>query len=168
MFNTCRAYMLTKIHWHSMSSNNQRNIGSSGSKSWPPCAWQIFPQDQVLVFLCMSLHKAKHPYIAKSYFLKWWKVYMWLIKNCALRKPKYEWSNTKMTFCFNCTVLINKYKRIITQSPDIQVIISTSKSLNLVVNNQVCITGLGAYLQPAIYTFCRPAQEIVCYRPWAL
>lgn len=73
-----------------------------------------------------------------------------------------------MTFCFNCTVLINKYKRIITQSPDIQVIIITSKSLNLVVNNQVCITGLGAYLQPAIYTFCRPAQEIVCYRLWAL
>lgn len=88
MFNTCRAYMLTKIHRHSMSSNNQRNIGSSGSKSWQPCAWQMFPQDQVLVFLCMSLHKAKHPYIAKSYLLKWWKVYMWLIKNCALRKPK--------------------------------------------------------------------------------
>lgn len=59
MFNTCRAYMLMKIHWHSVSSNNQLNIDSSGSKSWPPCAWQIFPQDQVLVF-CACLYIFMH------------------------------------------------------------------------------------------------------------
>lgn len=107
-----KPYMLTEIHWHPMSSNNQRNMVSLRViTTW--CLANISTRPSWGIFLRMwLLHNAKHPCIAKSYLLKWRKVNTYCVWSKTVPQGNQSNNNQRQQWHFVLIEVLKTKKKL--------------------------------------------------------